>query len=322
LPPAGPAAAAPNHDALKRLRTRGSDGFGVWQGGRLVDGRSLGQRMPSLSITKTIAALAVVRAMSERWLDPDAPLTGEFPEWRNHPAKRRITVRMLVNQSAGFTSGAAELYRRTLADKGRAAVALPLIDPPGEQFRYGPACWEVLAEWLRRRLVIRGGTFEQFMARHLRKLRITGLNWRSDAGGRIFLSTGAELSVDDLGTLGRTVARLARGNDIAGLDAAAFANLASPRSANPMHGAGMWWNRQARTRDAHPVEPERTLDGPRPPAFWRHACLSPKADPAWLALLGSSGKRVYVLPAADLVVARFGRSHNWSDQEFLRLLSA
>jgi hypothetical protein len=39
-------------------------------------------------------------------------------------------------------------------------------------------------------------------------------------------------------------------------------------------------------------------------------------------MVGSGGKRVYLLPAQDLVIARLARSRGWNDGAFLRAISA
>ncbi len=299
----------------------GGEGFGVWKSGRLVDSHRPGHRLPSLSITKSFAALAATAAIGEGWLSPDQPLTGLVPEWRGDPMKRRITTRMLLNQTAGFVSGVPQLYRGRVPDKGRTAISLPLADPPGERFRYGPASSEALAEVMRRALLAKKSTTSDFYRRVMSRIGLSSPGWRKDGSGREYLSTGAEFSVRELGRLGKVVSRLARGEDAAGLQAAVFQDLASPRPANPMFSAGMWWNRNAAKPEASTIEPERELDDIRPPAFWQRACFGGNLDPGWLAMVGSGGKRVYVLPGQDLVIVRLGRSRHWSDGAFLRALS-
>ena len=44
-------------------------------------------------------------------------------------------------------------------------------------------------------------------------------------------------------------------------------------------------------------------------------------DPGWLAMVGSGGKRVYILPSQGLVVARLDRARSWNDAAFLRAIS-
>jgi CubicO group peptidase (beta-lactamase class C family) len=89
-----------------------------------------------------------------------------------------------------------------------------------------------------------------------------------------------------------------------------------------MVAAGLWWNRNAAKGSAFSIEPERNIDAVRPPSFWQRACLGADLDPGWLAMVGSGGKRVYVLPSQELVIARLGRSSGWDDGAFLRAVSA
>ncbi len=308
-----------NTSAAERL---GGEGYGIWQGGRLIAGRNPNWRLPSLSITKALAALAVVRAVGEGWLELDRPLGENIPEWRADAIKHRVTVRMLVNQTAGFPAAVAALYRGSIQDKGRIAIALPLINPPGTQFRYGPASSEILAEILRRHLRQRGSTTEELLRDLMRRIGISSPDWRKDLAGHYYLSTGAEWNVRDLGKLGRIVAKLAQGSDTAGLKAGVFQNLASPRAANPMVAAGLWWNRNAASPGAFSIEPERQIDFVRPPSFWQHACLGTGVDSGWLAMVGSGGKRVYILPSREWVVARLDRARSWNDAAFLRAITA
>ncbi|MEO5917735.1 MAG: serine hydrolase [Luteolibacter sp.] len=304
-----------NIDAVARL---GGDGYGIWQRGHFIAGRNLGGRMPSFSITKSLAALAVVEAAGQGWINLDRSLIDILPEWRSDAGKRRITVRMLVNQTAGFPSGVEALYRGSIPDKGRVARSLPLVNPPGEQFRYGPASSEILAEVLRRVLRERGSTTESFLREIMGRIGISSPNWRKDGMGKFYLSTGAEFSVQDLGRLGQVVAKLANGSNAVDLNGGVFRDLASPHAANPMVAAGFWWNRNAAKTGAFAIEPELHLDAVSPPSFWQHACLATSVDPGWLAMVGSGGKRVYVLPSRDWVIVRLGRSASWDDAAFLR----
>ncbi len=308
--------------AKRRLSSSGAAGYGVWQRGGSVESWNPGATLGSLSLTKSIAALAVTRAVAEGWLSLDGSLTDIIPEWRNDAAKSRVTVRMLVNQSAGFAPSVGPLYRGKIRDKGHVAVSLPLVDAPGTRFRYGPACWEILAEVLHRKLSANGGTLEKFIDRVTGRIGLRSRDWRRDGKDRYYLSTGAEYSVRELGKLGRTLGHLAKGENDAGLDSGIFRDLASPRGANPMFGAGIWWNRNAAKGGAIPIEPERMLDGVHDPGLWSRACLSPRVDPGWLTVVGSGGKRVYVLPEKDIVIARLGRASGWNDGAFLEGVKA
>lgn len=304
------------------LQSRNHEGYGAWRNGRHLFSKEPPRPLPSLSITKSLAALAIVKAIGEGWLHVDEPLTDILPEWRSDSRKRIITLRMLVNQSAGFEAGVARLYRGAIRDKGQIAIGLQVVDPPGTRFRYGPASSEILGEILKRHLKIRGTTTSAYLTDLMRRIGISSHNWRRDLADQPYLSTGAEFSVRDLGRLGETISNLASGRPTAGLDPTIFRDLASPRAANPMVAAGLWWNRNAARSNATAIEPERHIDDVRPPAFWQQACLHPTLDPGWIAMAGSGGKRVYILPPEELVIVRLGRSRSWDDGAFLRSLTA
>ena len=96
-------------------------------------------------------------------------------------------------------------------------------------------------------------------------LGLSSPKWRSDGKGRFYLSTGAELSVEELGKLGRAIAALLRGESAWGIDAGHFAAMTRPSAVNPMFGGGLWRNVHARQSGAVEIEVEDVLDPPRGP---------------------------------------------------------
>jgi len=301
-------------------KRHGAQGWAAWQGGRRVTAWNPDARGPSLSLTKVLAALAATRAMGDGWLSDGERVAATIPEWNGDARKSRITVAMLLQQTAGLEAGVAALYRNP-SDKGRAAISLQAIDEPGTLFRYGPACWEVLAELLQRKLAGQGDTMEKFLHRAVvGPIGLSSPNWRSDRKGRFFLSTGAEMSVAELGRLGRTVGALLRGENKDGFDAAIFARMTRPSAANPMFGGGIWRNANATKSGAIAVEIEDALDPPKSAGFWQKACISRRQPSEMVALIGSSGRRVFIWPSEDKVVTRLGRAASWKDGPFLDAL--
>jgi hypothetical protein len=175
---------------------------------------------------------------------------------------------------------------------------------------------------MHRKLAARGESLEGFLQRAVMSpLGLSSPKWRSDGKGRCFLSTGAELSVAELGKLGRAIAALLRGESAGGIDAANFAAMTRPPSVNPMFGGGLWRNVHARKSGAVEIEVEDVLDPPRSSEFWKSACLSTKHPTDLVALIGSSGRRVFIWPSQDRVVARLGVAASWKDRPFLEALA-
>lgn len=304
-----------------QARNAGGRGWAAWTGGRRMRAWNPGAEGPALSITKALATLAASKAAGEGWLMPGEKVAATIREWSTDSRKARIPVAMLLQQTAGLEAGVAVLYRDP-ADKGRNAVALCAVDEPGQVFRYGPACWEVLAELMQRKLAARGDSLEGFLHRAVMSpLGLSSPKWRSDGKGRFYLSTGAELSVEELGKLGRAIAALLRGESAGGIDAGHFAAMTRPSAVNPIFGGGLWRNVHARKSGAVEFEVEDVLDPPRGPEFWGSACLSTKHPADLVALVGSSGRRVFIWPSQDRVVARLGVAASWKDRPFLDALA-
>lgn len=317
--PSVPSWSARDLQSLESIVGRnGCRGWAAWQANRQLAGWRADTRGPSLSITKSIAALAASRAYAEGWLSPSERAGDTISEWRADPWKSRITILMLLQQVSGLEAGVIPLYRNQPADKGSAAVTLRCADAPGTVFRYGPAHWELLAEIMRRKLSGRGESLPAFMSRAV--MRPIGLNrndWRSDRGDNPYFSTGTQLNVIELGRLGKTISRLAAGKDSDGFTAEAFSAMTRPSSVNPMFGGGLWRNTNANRSEAMTIQVERSIDSPLPASFWNRACLSTRQPPGLIALIGSGGRRIYIWPEQDRRIARLGSSPSWSDATLL-----
>ncbi len=296
----------------------GGKGWGLWDGRSRVAGSNLNASGPALSITKVLAGLAVTRAVSSGLIRLDERLVETFSEWKSDAAKSRITPRMLLQQTSGLDAGSSALYHRPLADKGRVALSLRVVSAPGSQFRYGASHWEVLAEFLQRKLG--GESLEHFISRNVMgPIGLHSPKWRADLKGRWFLSTGAELDVNDLGKLGRTLAKLLRCERSDGFDPGIYSDVTKSSAANPIYGGGLWKN--VRASSGHAVEIEDCLDPPRSSSFWSGACLSKRHPADLVALIGSAGQRVFIWPAKDQVFVRLGRSPQWKDAPLLEALA-
>ncbi len=295
----------------------GGRGWALWEGRSRIAESNLFASGPILSITKTLAGLAVTRLVSKGAMSLDERLADTFPEWKGDAVKSRITPRMLIQQTSGLEAGSSALYHRPLADKGRAALSLRVVDAPGSQFRYGASHWEVLAEFLQRTLG--DETLEHFIAGNVMgPIGLRSRKWRSDLKGRCFLSTGAELTVEDLGKLGRTLAKLLRGGSANGFDPGVYSEVTKPSAANPIYGGGLW--RNLRGSSGRAIEIEDVHDAPRASSFWSAACLSKQHPADLVALVGSAGQRVFIWPEKDQVFARLGRSPQWKDGPLLEAL--
>ncbi|WP_411826608.1 serine hydrolase [Luteolibacter sp. AS25] len=308
-----------DQDYLKTAIVRnGTLGWAAWQEGRMVVSSNPNTRGTAYSITKSLAALAATKAADDGWLSPSELVADTISEWRGDSGKGKITVLMLLQQVSGLDAGGTALYSNHPRDKGKAAVSLSCVNTPGTVFRYGPGHWEALAELMRRKLVARNDTLQGFMTKSVMSpLRLNTGNWRSDKQDIPYFSTGTELSSSEFGRLGELISDLLSGKNSNGFTAEKFERMTRTSSVNPMFGGGLWRNINASKANAMEIDVEDHLNRPLPSSFWARACLSRKQPSDFNALIGSSGRRIYIWPSGGKMIARLGPSHSWSDTRFL-----
>jgi CubicO group peptidase (beta-lactamase class C family) len=280
----------------------------VWRGGRVVYERGARQVVPPriFSITKSLVSIGVFR---------DAKTGGlSLGQAATHQAARGVSLADLLNQTSGLPAAHREFYAEGLNDKEPVLQRLRQTGGRGS-FVYGPSHWEVLAEEIR---VQRGASLEGWLRKFVPGADSAALaRWRRDDQGRLFFSTGARMGARDLLPAGREVlSGMRRGRWPADVRAL----LSSGTEANRMYALGFWLNRGSQRPGAREVAVESSLGSNHGPDFWRGGCLSRVAPKDLLAMIGTRGQRVYVIPSQDLVVIRLGAGKGFSDAEFLRRL--
>lgn len=143
--------------------------------------------------TKSFWGPLAVRAEEDGLLRLDELVVETIDEWRDDPAKREITIRMLLSLTAGFGFGglgtAVPPYDR--------AIATPLKNAPGATFAYGGVPLQVFGALLSRKLEASslGRTPHEYLTKCL--LASAGVrvaSWRTLKDGTQPLPTGAFLA--------------------------------------------------------------------------------------------------------------------------------
>jgi CubicO group peptidase (beta-lactamase class C family) len=287
----------------------------------LRDGRTIfaeyskGNRSQAMKIysgTKGFWNLAALAAQEDGMLDLDEPVVRSIPEWGGESRKSSITIRELLNFSAGLNDAAA-LHNDGWKDRAAHAIKQPVIGNPGRSFIYGPATLQVFHEVLKRKLATRNETPTRYLERRvLRPLGLGRQRYLPDASGNPLLAAGFVMNAAEWARMGKAILRngspaLRRGMS------EAFRGSA----ANPMFGLGFWNNRLAKSPGSREVDPEDLLDLKWHQQHWSNTCLSHAAPGDLVASIGSGGQRLYVVPSLDLIVVRQGFLSNFSDGEFL-----
>lgn len=270
-------------------RSRGGEVLLVWQGGRLFadcrPGTTPATPFPVMSLTKSLTALAYLAARD--------------------PADAVPLLRQISGTAPGYL-----LYEKGVRNVRAAAARLPIR---GEgTFAYGPSHFEKLGD-----LAWPGDP--RPVSRWLGRLGIVPAAWRTDRAGNEFLSAGAVLTAQDMLKIARLVLDGGRMGWRRIISPAGLATIAEGSEANPAYGAGFWLNANASRPDAREEDVERALSSG---ADWRKFCLSEAAPADLIAMAGSGGQRVYIVPSRKLAVVRLGRNEGFRDPDFLRALLA
>jgi CubicO group peptidase (beta-lactamase class C family) len=246
-----------------------------------------GQRPHALySGTKSFWGVLAVLAERDGLLRLDEPVGATIDAWAADAAKAQVTLRELLQLTSGIGFGglgnAVPTYEQ--------ALAAPLRDSPGTRFTYGGIPLQVFGAVLARKLEPRGSTPQAYL--HERLLDPIGLrvgSWRTLRDGTQPLPTGAFLGAREWLKFGRLVRDGGVWNGATLVPRELLAACFVGSAANPRYGLA-WWR--------SPLE----------------------ARPDVVYASGAGGQALYVLPANDTVVVKFGQSNSYDHAAFLRRL--
>lgn len=268
-------------------------------------GPALAQAPRIFSITKSLVSIGVFRDAIAGGISISQPVS-------RGPASG-LSLADLLNQTSGLEPMSDEFYSEGLKDK---ESVLQNIGPPhrSRAFVYGASHWEILAEEIN---LVRGSSLEAWLRKFVPGARTEVLaRWRRDGKGRMFFSTGARMSARELLPAAREVLDgLGTGRDQ--WPAAVRSVLSSGTAPNRMYALGFWLNRAAASADAREIAVENSLNPPHGAEFWDNGCLSRIAPAELLAMVGSGGQRVYIVPSQSLIIIRLADGRGFSDAEFL-----
>ncbi|HEY0798422.1 MAG TPA: serine hydrolase domain-containing protein, partial [Candidatus Baltobacteraceae bacterium] len=236
--------------------------------------------------SKSFWGVTALAAQQDGLLSLDEPVAETLGEWRSEVRKREVTVRQLLQLTAGFAFGGLGSAVPTYA----AAIATPLRDDPGTRFTYGGIPLQIFGALLARKLTARGMTPHQYLqARLLAPLDVAIANWRTLKDGTQPLPTGASLSARAWLRYGTFVADGGRSGVPSLVDEKLMQSCAVGTAANPRYGLGFWLDQTGKI-------------------------------PGLLYASGAAGQALYVIPSIRLVVVHFGKSASFRHEAFLRRL--
>lgn len=269
--------------------------------------------------TKGFWCLAAIAAQQDGLLDLDEPVKNTITEWDDKPDKQNITIRNLLNFTAGIEPVFA-LHGKRIPDRNRYSIALRAVAPPGQTFMYGPSQLQIFSDVLRRKLLRRQLTLQGYLQRRiLSPLGIYGVDFREDEVGHPLLASGFKLSCRQWAQLGILILNDGKYGHRQIVPSGMLEELFRGSRANPMFGMGFWINRTA-SDGASEIDVEKELDIPWQREYWQHVCLCRDAPRDLIAAIGSGYQRMFIIPSMDLIIVRQGRDGPFSDATFLRII--
>jgi CubicO group peptidase (beta-lactamase class C family) len=245
----------------------------------------------------------------------DEPASHTLVEWQSDPRKRRITIRHLLDLTAGLQQDVRNLQgadRETLApDLFTHAVGLRLVAQPGTRFVYGPSYFYALGEVMKRKLASRKQSpLDYLKQRILNPIDARVGDWVHDRAGNPHMPNGASITAREWLKFGRLL-----------LDRGRYQNRQIVRadllqlegsSLNPGYGFTVWRNQPGGYSSAGRAASSNSLD--------KGGWIYPAGLPDLYMAAGAGGNRLYVIPSQRTLVVRFGESDRFSDTRFLSLL--
>ncbi|MFL6527027.1 MAG: serine hydrolase domain-containing protein [Chthoniobacterales bacterium] len=260
--------------------------------------------------TKAFWNLAALGAAEEGLLNLEEPVANTISAWQSDPRKSRITIRQLLDFSAGLEP-AFYIQNTQAIDRDSIALSCRVLGEPGTLFTYGPTGLQVFYEVLKAKL--HGESPTRFLERRvLSRLGLGPQRYLPDRRGNPLLATGFAFTARQWARIGRLV--LANGSPVVSSTLLAQTWRGSP--VNRAFAFG-WWNNRAAPNGSE-VDYERALD--RKTQNWNGACLCRDAPSDLVACIGSLGQRLYVVPSMQLIIVRQANGGSFSDAQFLRLL--
>jgi CubicO group peptidase (beta-lactamase class C family) len=294
-------------------RSAGGTSFLAIQNGRTVLEQNANEGHKIFSGTKAFWSLAALAAAEDGLLSLDENVADTIPAWASDPKKARITIRQLLDFSAGLEP-VYRLHNDNPGDRDAIAIRAPIVANPGSRFIYGPASLQVFHAVLKEKL--KGESTTRYLERRvLRRMGLGSQRYLKDSAGNPLLAAGWILSARQWAKIGEVMLR--GGAPV--LSGGSLAECGRGSGANRAFGFGWWNNRNA------PGGREFDIEAMLIPKWhrqsWGGTVLCRAAPSEVMACIGSGYQRLYVIPSMNLVVVRFGSGRRFSDAQFLRLLA-
>lgn len=229
---------------LEAERTK-SDSLVVLREGKLIAERYFGQKrgpIETMSITKSITALAVMLLLEQKKLTLDDPVSRFIPEL-SQGKRSAVTVRHLLTQTSGLAHGKDAKALNAQKDRTAYARRAKVVEEPGATFSYNNEATQLLSVVVEKAA---GQPIDAYLDQVLfRPLGIKSWQWDRDAGNNVQTYYGLALEARDLARIGQLLLDEGRVGGRQILSGESVAKLHAPSEKSPYYGL-LWWIRYER----------------------------------------------------------------------------
>ncbi|GAC1502236.1 MAG: hypothetical protein NVS1B14_06900 [Vulcanimicrobiaceae bacterium] len=237
--------------------------------------------------TKSFWGVCAAAAVDDGILTIDEPACETIEEWRGDPIKSLITIRELLNLTAGLPFGGLGAGVPAF----NAAIAKPLADRPGTTFTYGGIPLQVFGALLSRKLATHGQTpLDYLQQRIFNPIGVRYASWRTLPDGTHTMPTGAFFTARAWLDFGRFLQQRGCWNGAQIISRQSIEACWVGSAVNPRYGLAFWIER---------------FGGDRPAVAYAS---------------GSGKQALYVALDDDIVAVHFSQSRNYRHERFLALL--
>lgn len=273
------------------------------------EGATSDVKRPIFSMTKSVVALGVGRAVTLGLVDVDDPI-GDYFDGLD-PAHAAITVEDLLTQSSGLRFAWANDLAGSLEDSVGQALAMPLVAEPGTLFEYAQTTVTVLTALVERAA---GRDFQEFMSAELFEpigIEPGTWSWMRDGAGNTQGYAWLDLTARDVARLATLMVHQGMWGDERLIDADYLAAMSTSSESNPGYG----YLAQVNTGDWF-VE---SFGATR-----REGARIRSAPTDTIHFSGFLDQDAFMVPSLDLVIVRMGlpMDSRWRYEIFKRLLPA
>jgi CubicO group peptidase (beta-lactamase class C family) len=255
--------------------------------------------------TKSFVGILAACAVEDGLFGWDDNVSEVIHEWKEDIMRRRISVRMLLNLTAGLPPETGKLIGDEIDDKYAHSIGLECISMPGTRFSYGGTQFFAFGEYLKRVLAEQDEpeSIREYFFRRFGDAIGLELTWETDAAGNYSLPHGMHMTAANWAKFGEFVRNGGKVGDKQVLKTEYMDECFKRSPRNPNYGLTWWLPDESAVVDQEADEP---TEGANRPAL-----------PADLVIAAGLGKQLlYVSREAELTIVRFGDGGHFEHDEF------